>query len=282
MPAEFEAANSFREGLARVWANGVEQYVDHTGKVAFITPGSASYDFRGGLTRVVRKGKFGYADTRGQMVIAPRFAQASDFFEGLAAVKKDDRWGFIDIKGAFRIPARFAQANDFSAGHAVVALSDHGFGFVTPDGKFSGTYLAASDFRNGFAGVLVASRHGEQTAELWGFIDTRGSLVVAPKFEKFEGEFSDGLLAVAEPGRDFGYIDEHGDYEIAPRFTFAREFVNGIAQVQLPGATDGRSEFGYIDHRGALVYGPFTFGEPHKSVSIPDEPAPTSVGHHVP
>ena len=251
VPAQFEAANSFREGLARVRANGAEQYLDHTGKVVFITPGTASYDFHGGLTRVVRKELFGYADSHGQLVIAARFAQASDFFEGLAAVKVGAHWGFIDSKGALRIPPRFVQANDFSAGRAVVASSDHEFGFLTPDGALSGSYLAASNFQDGFAGVLVAAANraatqGTQAGERWGFVDTHGTLVVEPKFEKFEGGFREGLVAVAEPQRDFGYVDAHGQYVIPPRFTFAQEFVNGIASVQQLSAADGRKEFGYI------------------------------------
>jgi hypothetical protein len=239
-----------------VRANGAEQYVDHAGKVAFITPGTASYDFRGGLTRVLRKDLFGYADARGKLVIAARFPQASDFSEGLAAVKVGARWGFIDAKGAFRIPPRFVQANDFSAGRAVVASSDHEFGFVTPDGTLSGSYLLASNFQEGLAGVLVAAANG---GEHWGFIDTHGTLVVPPKFEKFEGGFREGVVAVAEPQRDFGYVDAHGEYVIAPRFAFAQEFVNGIAWVQQESATNGRKEFGYIDRRGAFVWGPFPF-----------------------
>ena len=261
VPAQFDAANSFREGLARVRAHGVEQYVDHAGKVVFTTPGEASEDFRGGLTRVVRNDRFGYADRNGQLVIAPRFKQASDFFEGLAAVALADRWGFIDVKGAFRIPPRFVQANNFRAGWAVVAVSDHEFGFITPQGTVSGRYLAASDFQDGFAGVLIAgaedgSPRAGQRGERWGFIDTRGTLVVEPKFEKFEGGFREGLSAVAEPQRDFGYIDAHGKYVILPRFLFAFEFVNGIARVEQRGAGGGR-EFGYIDPRGTFVWGPF-------------------------
>ena len=64
------------------------------------------------------------------------------------------------------------------------------------------------------------------------------------------------MVAVAEPGGDFGYIDEHDAYVIAPRFAFAQEFVNGIARVQQR-AADGHKQFGYIDRHGVFVYGPF-------------------------
>ncbi|HEY0466599.1 MAG TPA: WG repeat-containing protein [Polyangiaceae bacterium] len=257
VPAQFDMAHPFREGLAQVWASRVEQYVDHTGKVAFILPaGCFSDEFHGGLTRILRNDLFGYADRRGQIVIAPRFKDASNFSEGLAAAKEGASWGFIDTQGTFRIPPRFVQVGAFSAGRAVAALSDHEFGFVTRKGVLSGNYLVASDYRNGFAAVLIAEAPGR---ERWGFIDTQGTLAVKPKYERIEGGFQEGLVAVAEPQRDFGYIDERGEYVIEPRFTFARAFNGGIALVQQAGTGGGPDQFGYIDRRGAFVWGPFPF-----------------------
>ena len=110
--------------------------------------------------------------------------------------------------------------------------------------------------------MLLAASDGSTTpagppSKRWGFIDSTGALVLAAKFERFEGGFREGLAAVAEPGRDFGYIDPHGKYVVLPRFTVAREFVSGIARVQQRSATDGRSEFGYINRSGDFVWGPF-------------------------
>jgi hypothetical protein len=65
----------------------------------------------------------------------------------------------------------------------------------------------------------------------------------------------EGLAAVAERGRPFGYIGADGKYAVEPRFSQAQEFVNGLARVELDDA--GIQKFGYIDHHGAFVWGPF-------------------------
>jgi hypothetical protein len=63
----------------------------------------------------------------------------------------------------------------------------------------------------------------------WGFIDNRGKIVIAPRFEAAL-PFSEGLAAVKREGR-WGYIDRNGAEVIPIRYQQAQSFRNGVAIV---------------------------------------------------
>src|SRR5262245_49632678 len=81
IPARFERAAPFREGVAAVRVNG----------------------------------RYGYIDQRGELVIAPRFDRAGDFHQGLAEVIVDDNAGVIDRKGEIVVPTMFLRAIPFTS-----------------------------------------------------------------------------------------------------------------------------------------------------------------------
>lgn len=243
----FEAANPFREGHAIVVLNGVRGFLDRAGTFLPSAPGITAFDFKGGLARFAAGERFGFLNRQGEVAIRAQFESAGDFSEGFAAVQVGKRWGYIDATGKYLVRPRFLLAESFACGIAKVAFSQTELGFIDAHGKQFGRFQANTDCRNGYAAV--------EQDERWGFIDPSGAWVVAPKFEKFEGGFAEGLAAVAERGRPFGYIGADGKYAVEPHFSQAQEFVNGLARVEQDHA--GVLEFGYIDHRGAFVWGPF-------------------------
>lgn len=243
----FEAANPFREGRAIVVLHGVRGYVSRAGEFLPTAPDITGVDFKGGLAKFADHDRFGFLNERGERAIPAHFESAGDFSEGFAAVQVGQRWGYIDVTGKYLVRPRFVLAEAFSCGIAKVAFSQTELGFIDVHGKQFGRFQANADCRNGYAAA--------EQGELWGFIDPSGAWVVPPKFEKFEGGFVEGLAAVAESGHLFGYIGVDGKYAIEPRFSQAQEFVNGLARVEQERA--GVQEFGYIDHRGAFVWGPF-------------------------
>ena len=85
----------------------------------------------------------------------------------------------------------------------------------------------------------------------WGFIDKRGDVVIAPRFEA-EQPFSEGLAAVKHEGR-WGYINRAGKEVIAFRYRSAQSFRGGVAIVDtgLP-----EHPVGVIDPSGAWVTPP--------------------------
>ncbi|MDR2207832.1 MAG: WG repeat-containing protein [Azoarcus sp.] len=83
-----------------------------------------------------------------------------------------------------------------------------------------------------------------------GYINAKGEMVIAPRFE-FAGDFSaNGLARIQENGK-YGYINAKGEIVIAPRFGAAEDFsANGLALIKENG------KYGYINAKGEIVIPP--------------------------
>lgn len=83
----------------------------------------------------------------------------------------------------------------------------------------------------------------------WGYIDASGKVVVAPRFTR-AADFSEGLAAVFD-GKTFGYVDPSGTMVLVPPYpperSLHRPFVSGRAVV-----TAGQRD-GAIDREGRLA-----------------------------
>ncbi|MHC4506292.1 MAG: WG repeat-containing protein [Planctomycetota bacterium] len=95
-----------------------------------------------------------------------------------------------------------------------------------------------------WSGRWNPERRGIDVNGKWGFIDSKGRLVIPPRFEDV-GSFSEDLAAVRLGGR-YGYIDETGRMVVEPRFRLAFSFREGLAWAR-------DSQAGFIDKTGAFV-----------------------------
>lgn len=198
IPAHFESAEDFSEGLAAVvirgkaGADGFARYIfiDKTGHQAFRSTFREAGKFSDGLALVTTENSTNaFIDKYGNEVNFQLPGQVvSNFSEGLAVVKLAERYGYADKNGVLVIPAKYDLANPFREGLAVVAF----------DGGF-------------------------------GFIDKGGNTVVAPRYD-WAHHFSDGLALVKKKGL-LGYIDKSGNEVIKPQFFTANDFSNGLAPV---------------------------------------------------
>jgi len=167
------------------------------------------------------KGKEGFMDMNGNVVLSG-FDAVGGFSEGLAPVLVGDKWGYIDRTGKVVIQPRWKNNNDWP-GAAVGAFSD-GLAAVTEyaswgvrdDSNYwtykcgyidkTGEYVikpqmrqACGPFRDGLAAVEVDLDGPEDTKDTgWlGYIDTKGSWAIPPKFFK-GGTFSEGYALVSD------------------------------------------------------------------------------------
>ena len=234
VPAKFEAAGPFREGLAYVTLDKQEKqragFIDTRGRWAIkpvLDPCPemfGSYEFREGLSPVAFgakwngmrwcDGKEGYIDREGVWRIPPNFAHAGLFFEGVAWVRKpgNDKSELIDTSGRTVIPPRFKEMSAFSEG-------------------------------------LCFARACEETGRItsdWGYIDKKGNWSIAPQFESVDG-FCEGLAAVRHKGR-WGYIDHKGSFVIAAGYDKASSFAEGLAWVR-----KGEG-YAFINKQGQVVF----------------------------
>ena len=106
----------------------------------------------------------------------------------------------------------------------------------------------------------------------WGFIDNRGKIIIAPRFEAAQ-PYSEGLAAVKREGR-WGYIDRNGSEVIPIRYRTVQSFRNGVAIVDT-GLPD--HPVGLIDTSGSWVTQPL-----FRSLSAADGPDGLLLGQKEP
>lgn len=83
----------------------------------------------------------------------------------------------------------------------------------------------------------------------WGYIDKDGDFVIAPRFSH-AGKFSEGLASVITPVGS-GYINESGEYVIPPKYDYAYPFCGGKALVYTR-TNAGRSSEG-AEYEAAII-----------------------------
>lgn len=102
-------------------AGGRRGYLDKRGRIAIPANYDSAQPFSEGLAAVAIGRRYGYIDNSGQFAIEPRFEEASDFHEGLAFVREwSGKSGFIDRAGKITIVVKCGSAEAFHDGLARV------------------------------------------------------------------------------------------------------------------------------------------------------------------
>jgi len=238
IPAKFDHASAFSEGLASIRIEDKSGYIDAEGSLVIPAQFSGASNFEGGYATAWVEQRCGIIDREGVFILEPVYQSLGSVREDRVRFSRDNvHHGFLDLAGNVLVPPRFASAHDFSEGLAkVVERLEAGeamllHGFVDPNGALviPPAYDDARDFSEGLAAVGIGG-HG---ARRWGFVDRTGEMLIPPQFSNALS-FSDGLAAVRlleEEGGRWGFIDPSGEFVIPPQFTFASEFSEGIAPV---------------------------------------------------
>ena len=141
---------------------------------------------------------------------------------------KTNRVGYIDKDGQLIIPFEF---------DAIVAGE-------------GGESLEFNDFSEGLAAVSKNDKYG--------FIDTKGKVVIEPKYE-WASSFSDGLAIVSVEGL-YGAIDKQGKTVIPFEYQALADFQKGFATAARPpkDPEDYESKYGLINKKNEVVI-PFMY-----------------------
>lgn len=194
----------------------------------------------------VKQGEYwGYVNQDGKYVINPQFEQAFAFVNGLALVKTTEgKYGYVDEKGTFVIKAIYKSATQFSEGFAAVVKDGQHIEFI--DQKGSSVFMLPVEVEE--AGVFSEGLALVKSDGKYGFIDTKGKVVIACQFE-LAGDFSEGLSAIQQKEKDkylYGYINKEGKTVIHPQFENAWKFSDGKALVKV------KDKYGFIDKDGKI------------------------------
>ncbi|MEW6710624.1 MAG: WG repeat-containing protein [Candidatus Riflebacteria bacterium] len=269
IPALYDDAGRFYDGIAAVLLNETWFFIDEAGKNKYSKTFSEIRHFSEGLAAVKENELWGYLDRAGKMAIDFKFTEAYPFSEGLACVQtgnKEDgsaRYGYIDQKGVFVIEPSFKYHDNqffswpgkFSEGKAAIWLENENghaaLGFIDRSGKavISATFNHGSEFDNGLAAVSTS----DDVSGCYRFIKADGTFAFPTEFAGAE-RFRDGLAPVAikaenDDGSSWGYINQNGEIFIRAQFAYAEPFENGLAKVFI----GDFSNEGYIDNTGKII-----------------------------
>ncbi|PKL43955.1 MAG: hypothetical protein CVV41_09335 [Candidatus Riflebacteria bacterium HGW-Riflebacteria-1] len=257
----------------RTEPDGNHVYIDSKGKVKFAVSSTLTEEFSQGFAAVCESDSWHFIDKTGKKAFGKDFDEIRAFSEGLAAVKKGELWGYIDLTGKMAVEAKFARAYKFSEGLACVMIGDFAdgsarYGYIDNTGKYviepflrcldNQYFSPPGEFSDGLAAAwLPLNSDGDYMV---GYINKEGKTAIAPKFT-VAGKFVDGLAPASILLHDevppTGFIDKSGNFVIQQAFSHAFHFSEGLA----PASTfDPKYEapeiWGYIDSKGKWVIKP--------------------------
>lgn len=203
-------------------------FINKAGKLVVPAVYDDAFDFNEGLAAVQKDGLWGYINKSGVLVIPFRYENAGRFAEGLAPVMKNGKYGYIDMSGNTIIPFVYKFAYPFANGKAlageeeseVVVLDTRGnevfaallrsvfyedlalvindkgkLGFMNQNGQtvIACQYDDAMIFREGLAAVAINKK--------WGFINKQGTVVIPLQFDAAL-VFNEGIGIIANIKND--------------------------------------------------------------------------------
>ncbi len=206
IPMQYDAAERFVNGKAKVRKGDEWFFVDRNGKETHLFPSQPDVkyeevgNFSCGLCRVSTlkldfmdlayhsdysdiAGTWGYVDEIGREVIAPQFIYANDFINGLAIVCKgewtiDPKWDYEHHKGLYWHEEELWGGIDTEGNEVIPFIFDE-IQFFWEDDVFKAHF---GGWENGH----------------WGVIDREGNWLAEPIFEDLGHEYHDGLFTFYE------------------------------------------------------------------------------------
>ena len=223
--------------------------------------------FSEGTCVVKSDGKYGVIDMKGKEIIPCTYDRIYNCSDGMFLFYKDKEtgwgqlYGFLDKAGNVTIEAQYDDAASFSDGLALVAKDakdswrdDYACinkkGEIVVDFK---TYTKMESFSEGLAAVNIDN----DNKDVWGFINTKGEVVIAPVYGHAYS-FSDGVAIVGKNDKEF-VIDTKGEVVFIPEkdMIFIEEtFSEGLMPVAK--GNDLKAKCGFVNTKGEEVI-PFEY-----------------------
>jgi hypothetical protein len=231
---QFIFASAFKDSMAvaaigNYIVSAQYGFINEKGKWIITPQFNAADQFTEGKARVQKNGKWGYINKKAVFIIQPQFSQCHNFSEGLApASLKNNLWGLIDSSGKFVLQPIYYNISSVFAGVVCTQqnMTDK-WEIITIKNK---TNIKTSFTRmNGFADSVSAAR---DTSNKWGFVDLSGQWIIPPTYTN-AGNFSEGLVAVQKDYKSWGFINKKGEWVIEPQFDRMGSFNNGLAMMEM-------------------------------------------------
>lgn len=169
--------------------------------------------------------KWGMLNREGKVIIAATFDAIGEFSEGLCPANESGLWGFIDSTGTWAIAPAFKGASPFREGLAAVWQFGHRYNYVDKQGTLITTdsmWEEVGDFYFGRAKVRIEN--------YWGYLDTKGRLIIPAIYEQAEDFTSSG--ARVKTNGQWGLIDTMGGISLPIKYKQIKQLLNGWTLLQ--------------------------------------------------
>ncbi len=166
------------------------------------------------------------------------------FNEGLAPIEVNKKWGYLNTSGKLVIPAKYDYVTAFKEGVATAKVGSQWY-ILDKQGKEIEVNIPKlknlRDFVNGYAIF-------DNLDKKFGFINTKGEVVIEPKFTSV-GDFHAGLAWAKNEQKLSGYINTTGEWVIEPTYNATHDFdeKSGMALVKVV------NEWFYINKAGVAL-----------------------------
>ena len=243
IPLKYDfVAGEFNEGMAGVELNGKYVYVNKLGQEIVPPKYDFVWEFNEGMAIVELNGKHGYVNKLGQEIVPLKYDDVRNFKEGMAWVQLNEKWGYINKLGEEIVPLKYDNAGYFNEGMAWVQLNEK-WGYINKLGEeiVPLKYDYAENFSEGMACVKLNGKYG--------FVNKLGQEIVPLKYDFVAWEFNEGMAGVKLNGK-WGYINQQGEEIVPPKYTDTYSFNEGLAGVVL------NRKRGYINQQGEEIVPP--------------------------
>jgi hypothetical protein len=256
IPAQYDEARWFSEGLAAVRVGSKWGYIDEAGQTAIDFQYGSAGAFEHGRAGVIfgeyrrvneiaeisaNADRHGIIDKTGRIIVKG-LDSIGGIFEGRMAAEKNDRWAYLDADGVAVTRFIYEDASRFVDGLAAVRKNGK-WGYIDENGKvvIPFKFEEVDKFSEGLA---VIKKDGKS-----GYIDKNGRIVIPLEFDEAD-TFQTGLAAGIR-GKESGFIDKSGRFAFKLAFDFTSAFRDSRDLSQF-WTKDER--FGYVDHSGRVLW----------------------------
>ena len=246
LPEKFSIGNDFKDGIAKVWIKGYENYVDRSFKIVINNNGSpvtieTEVDYlieKDNLENFiyVKGGLYGVVSKEGTIVIKAHYSYLSFLSNGLLIVSRANfekdvvEYGLIDYNENIILDYNY--------------LSIEAYGGKIPHRYWDGDYIKEKVVLPEVINYWIISKRGMN-----GLIDGLGKIVINPDYSDIQ-EFEHGFFV--KQGGKWGVIDKKGIIISEPKYDTFTKKEDGFYKVSIINAFfDRKNEsFGILDQFG--------------------------------
>jgi hypothetical protein len=183
--------------------------------------------------------------------IAPQ--EITTLYPAYQSVEGETKFGYINESGVFVIQPTFTFASDFHDGVAIVIINDN-YCMIDSDGNV--LYISNNAIRDASNGLAVFSSSDGSDTTLYGYLDTKGNIVIEPIYPMATDFMGDHTAYVSTETGKYALIDNYGkileSYELDTNYGTPWSLQDGYIIYTVTGT----GKYGVINVKGEEILEP--------------------------